>query len=60
VQLFPQLDVERSGYWLVYPEYKRQQPKIIAFRDWILSEVERMRDHEPAEIFEPLRPRGCD
>ena len=54
VQLFPQLDVENSGYWLVYPEYKRRQPKIMAFRDWMLGEVERMKEHEPAEIFEPL------
>jgi len=54
VQLFPDLDVEQTGYWLVYPEYKRQQPKITAFRDWTLAEVEKMRETEPAQIFEPL------
>jgi len=46
--------VERTGYWLVYPEYKRQQAKVTAFRDWMLNEVDRMKDGEPAAIFEPL------
>lgn len=55
VQLFPQINVDRSAFWLVYPEYKRQQAKVIAFRDWLLDEVERMRATEPAAIFEPLR-----
>ncbi|OQP87637.1 LysR family transcriptional regulator [Rhizobium rhizosphaerae] len=26
-------------YWLVYPERRRNQPKIKAFRDWILAEM---------------------
>lgn len=60
VQLFPQLGVEPSAYWLVYPEYKRQQPKILAFRDWMLAEVERMKEHEPAEIFEPLPEKASN
>jgi LysR family glycine cleavage system transcriptional activator len=54
VQLFPQINVEPTGYWLVYPEYKRHQPKITAVRDWLLAEVERMKQREPAAIFEPL------
>jgi LysR family glycine cleavage system transcriptional activator len=54
VQLFPQVDVEATAYWLVYPEYKRQQAKITAFRDWMLAEVDRSKDREPAAIFEPL------
>jgi len=54
VQLFPQIDVEETGYWLVYPEYRRQQAKIVAFRDWLLGEVERMKEREPAAIFERL------
>lgn len=54
VQLFPQQMVELSGYWLVYPDYKRQQAKIAAFRDWALEEVARMKQREPAEIFAPL------
>ncbi|HEY0116873.1 MAG TPA: LysR substrate-binding domain-containing protein [Allosphingosinicella sp.] len=57
VQLFPQINVEQTGYWLVYPEYKRQQAKILAFRDWMLAEVERMKAREHAAIFEPLADR---
>lgn len=51
VQLFPDLLVEARGYWLVYPEYKRQQPKIAAFRDWLMSELEALKATEPAPIF---------
>ncbi len=54
IQLFPELDVEPRSVWLVYPDYKRQQPKIIGFREWLLAEVERLKQQEPAAIFEPL------
>lgn len=30
-----------SGYWLIYPESRRSQPKIRAFRDWLLQDMER-------------------
>lgn len=30
-----------SGYWLVYPESRRSQPKIRAFRDWLLKDIEK-------------------
>ena len=53
VQLFPEVNIEPRSYWLVYPDYKRLQPKIVAFRDWLLSEVRRMAANEPAAIFEP-------
>jgi LysR family transcriptional regulator, glycine cleavage system transcriptional activator len=53
VQLFPDIDIEQRSYWLVYPDYKRMQPKVVAFRDWLLDEVARMRTCEPARIFEP-------
>jgi LysR family glycine cleavage system transcriptional activator len=53
VQLFPDMRVEARGYWLVYPEYKRQQPKIVAFRDWLFSEVDKLKETEPAAIFTP-------
>jgi LysR family transcriptional regulator, glycine cleavage system transcriptional activator len=64
VQLFPVIDIEARSYWLVYPEYKRHQPKIIAFRDWLIGEMNRMRATEPPEIFEPPTmgvdvPAGC-
>jgi LysR family glycine cleavage system transcriptional activator len=51
VQLFALTSFEGPGYWLVYPEYKRNQPKIAAFRDWLLGEVEAEKAREPAEIF---------
>lgn len=54
VQLFPDLLVESRAYWLVYPEYKRQQPKIVAFRDWMLAEVEALRATNPEGIFAPM------
>lgn len=28
-----------DSYWMVYPEYRRNVPKIRAFRDWVLGEV---------------------
>ncbi len=30
---------EDSGYWLAYPEARRNVPKIRAFRDWIVAEA---------------------
>ncbi len=30
---------ENSGYWLAYPENRRNVPKIRAFRDWIMEQV---------------------
>jgi LysR family transcriptional regulator, glycine cleavage system transcriptional activator len=29
---------DRTAYWLTYPETRRHQPKIRAFRDWLLDE----------------------
>lgn len=53
IQPFPEIMVERRAHWLVYPEYKRLQPKIAALRDWMLEEVEKLKQTEPAEIFAP-------
>lgn len=30
-----------QGYWLVYPEEKRDRPPIVAFRDWLLAQCGR-------------------
>ncbi|MBE7184298.1 MAG: LysR family transcriptional regulator [Methylobacterium mesophilicum] len=40
VQPFAELadDGQGGGYWLAYPEARRNAPKIRAFRDWILGE----------------------
>ncbi|HEX8653916.1 MAG TPA: LysR substrate-binding domain-containing protein [Allosphingosinicella sp.] len=53
IQLFDAVSVSDTAYWLVYPEHRRNQAKIRAFRDWILAEVEAMSASEPAEIFVP-------
>ena len=52
VQPFPHVHVTNRGHWLVYPEGRRNQPKIAAFRDWILAQVARQAESEPAEIFQ--------
>ena len=30
-----------SGYWLVYPDHRRNLPKVRRFRDWLLAEISR-------------------
>ncbi|HEV2817777.1 MAG TPA: LysR substrate-binding domain-containing protein [Allosphingosinicella sp.] len=55
VQPFPRIHVTDRSHWLVYPEGRRNQPKIAAFRDWILAEAEAEKAREPAEIF--LQPQ---
>ena len=44
VQLFPLMMEGGPCFWLVYPEHKRNQTKIRAFREWLLSEVERVEN----------------
>ena len=41
VQLFPQVSTLGLGYWVVYPEPRRLNPKIRRFRDWLLAEIAR-------------------
>ncbi|HMG48885.1 MAG TPA: LysR substrate-binding domain-containing protein [Allosphingosinicella sp.] len=55
VQPFPRIHVTDRSHWLIYPEGRRNQPKIAAFRDWILAEAEAEKAREPAEIF--LQPQ---
>jgi LysR family glycine cleavage system transcriptional activator len=40
IQPFEQVCDDGHGYWLVYSQARRLVPKIRAFRDWILSEVQ--------------------
>ena len=51
VQLFPLVIFEGPAYWLVYPEHKRNQPKIRAFREWMLRRFEDHRREGPEEAF---------
>ncbi|HWT12484.1 MAG TPA: LysR substrate-binding domain-containing protein [Allosphingosinicella sp.] len=51
VQPFPHLHFPGSSHWLVYPEGRRSQPKIAAFRDWLLAEVRAASATEPAAVL---------
>ena len=51
VQPFPHILVANRSNWLVYPEARRAQPKIAAFREWLLNQVREAQRTEPAEIF---------
>jgi len=51
VQPFDHVHITDRSHWLVYPESRRNQPKIAAFRDWILAEVAKQAETEPAEVF---------
>jgi LysR family transcriptional regulator, glycine cleavage system transcriptional activator len=52
VQPFGHVHLTGLGHWLVYPEGRRNQPKIAALRDWLLAEVARQAETEPAALFE--------
>jgi len=39
IQPFDLICDDGHSYWLVYPEARRNVPKIRAFRDWLLAEV---------------------
>jgi LysR family transcriptional regulator, glycine cleavage system transcriptional activator len=51
VQPFDQLYLSGRSQWLVYPEGRRNQPKIATFRDWLLAEMRETARTEPAEVF---------
>jgi LysR family glycine cleavage system transcriptional activator len=53
VRLFPQIGFEGPSLWLVYPEHKRNAPKVRAFRDWLLAEFATIAAAGPAEVFTP-------
>ena len=38
---FPIVGNENTGYWLTYPESRRNAPKIKAFRDWLIRDIQR-------------------
>jgi len=44
----------RNTYWIVCPKATRSLPKIVAFRDWLLGEVEVDRQR----LFDPLEDDG--
>jgi LysR family glycine cleavage system transcriptional activator len=56
VRPFAEIGFEGPSLWLVYPEHKRNAPKVRAFRDWLLDEFAEIAKAGPAEIFTPLEP----
>lgn len=58
VQPFPIISLDGFSYWLVYPEHKRNQPKVRAFRDWLLSQVALEARNGPAEAYAPPSGSG--
>jgi len=56
VQPFPHIRLSETCYWLVYPEHKRNQPKIRAFREWLLAEMSAASAEGPVEAF--VEPNG--
>jgi LysR family transcriptional regulator, glycine cleavage system transcriptional activator len=43
IQPFDLLGQDQDCFWLAYPESRRNAPKIVAFRAWILAEMERAK-----------------
>jgi LysR family glycine cleavage system transcriptional activator len=43
IQPFERVIDEGTGYWLAYPESRRNVPKIKKFREWIVAEAEAAR-----------------
>ncbi|MES2058923.1 MAG: LysR substrate-binding domain-containing protein [Pseudomonadota bacterium] len=41
VRLSDQASTRGYAYWLVYPEHRRNTPKIRRFRDWLVAEIAR-------------------
>ena len=48
----------RRSYWLVYPDYRRNAPKVRAFRDWILAEVARDAVDSRYDIYDQATRRA--
>lgn len=54
---FPQhIAYYRNGFWLVYPERKRNLAKVRGFRDWLLDAVRRAAGDDPLGILQPPTP----
>lgn len=50
---FPIISLDGFSYWLVYPEHKRNQPKVRAFRDWLLAQIAEDARFGPEEAYCP-------
>jgi LysR family transcriptional regulator, glycine cleavage system transcriptional activator len=54
VQPFAHIATHHNGFWLVYPEHKRNLAKVRALRDWLLHAVKRAAGDDPYGILQPL------
>jgi len=54
VQPFPHVTTYRNAFWLVYPEHKRNLPKIRALRDWMLPAVKASVGEDRYGVLVPL------
>ncbi|UIJ47080.1 LysR substrate-binding domain-containing protein [Sphingomonas cannabina] len=54
VQPFAHIANYRNGFWLLYPEGKRNLTKVRAFRDWLLDAVREAAGDDPMGILVPL------
>ena len=52
-QPFRHVALYRNGFWLVYPEHKRNLPKVRALRDWLLKSVKEAAGKDSA-LLKPL------
>ena len=43
----------KNGFWLVYPEHKRNLPKVRALRDWLLKTVQQAAGKD-TELLKPV------
>jgi LysR family glycine cleavage system transcriptional activator len=53
VQPFTHLAKHRSSFWLVYPEHKRNSPKVRALRDWLLASVREAAGEDASLLIQP-------
>jgi hypothetical protein len=52
---FPDEVDSGSGYWLVYPDHRRNLPKVRRFREWLLAEISNDKALLAAR-FDGMRP----
>jgi len=53
VQPFRHVALYKNGFWLVYPEHKRNLPKVRALRDWLLKSVKEAAGKDSALLKPP-------
>ena len=53
VQPFRHTALYKNGFWLVYPEHKRNLPKVRALRDWLLKSVKETAGKD-SQLLKPL------